>query len=132
MPTSKRRILSVRTEGRALKLPARLTREQWGAFEKASRGEGRSVTGQLSWLIRRFLGEPELPARAVAESASLLKDSPIRVVATGGGDLRFWLGKTPAERLAAVEFLRSQYYALSGYRALPRLARAVRVVERAQ
>lgn len=43
------------------------------------------------------------------------------------GDLDFWLGKSAAERVAAVELLREQYYALSGYRSLPRLAHAIRL-----
>jgi hypothetical protein len=35
-------------------------------------------------------------------------------------DLRFWMNKTPQERVDAVEFLRTQYYALSGYSSIPR------------
>lgn len=35
-------------------------------------------------------------------------------------DLKFWLSKTPEERIEAVEFLRSQYYALAGYKSMPR------------
>lgn len=35
-------------------------------------------------------------------------------------NLKFWLSKTPAERIEAVEFLRSQYYALEGYKDIPR------------
>ena len=35
-------------------------------------------------------------------------------------DLRFWLGKKTNERIEAVEFLRSQYYVLSGYKSIPR------------
>lgn len=42
-------------------------------------------------------------------------------------DLRFWLGKPAEERIGAMEFLREQYYALSGYKSLPRLAHAVQV-----
>lgn len=42
-------------------------------------------------------------------------------------DLDFWLQKSPMERVAAVEFLREQYYALSGYKSLPRLAHAIRL-----
>jgi hypothetical protein len=36
-------------------------------------------------------------------------------------DLQFWLKKTPEERIEAVEFLRSQYYALAGYKSVPRI-----------
>ncbi len=51
----------------------------------------------------------------------------IRIVERGAQDdsFAYWRGKSPEERLAAVEFLREQYYALSGYKTLPRLARVV-------
>jgi len=42
-------------------------------------------------------------------------------------DLKFWLKKTPQERIDAVEFLRSQHYALSGYEKLPRLVPILRI-----
>ena len=42
-------------------------------------------------------------------------------------DLAYWLGKTPEERIAAVEFLRRQYY---GYKDPPRLQRVARIVKR--
>ncbi len=42
-------------------------------------------------------------------------------------DLRFWLGKTSQERIEAVEFLRSQYYALSGCKSIPRFIHALQI-----
>jgi hypothetical protein len=45
-------------------------------------------------------------------------------------DLEFWLAKPPAERIAAVEFLREQHYALSGFKSLPRLAHSIRLGRR--
>ena len=42
-------------------------------------------------------------------------------------DLTYWLSKTPAERIAAVEALRLQYY---GH--IERLQRTVRVTQQAQ
>lgn len=59
-------------------------------------------------------------------------EMPLRIVAKNDdrADLRFWLGKSSAERVDAMEFLREQYYALSGHKTLPRLARAVQVTER--
>lgn len=42
-------------------------------------------------------------------------------------DLQFWLEKTPHERIEAVEFLRSQYYALSGYKSIPRFVPSVQM-----
>lgn len=40
-------------------------------------------------------------------------------------DLQYWLRKTPEERIEAVEFLRSQYYALAGYKSIPRIVHEV-------
>lgn len=42
-------------------------------------------------------------------------------------DLQFWLGKTPEERIDAVEFLRSQYYALAGYESTPRFIPSLKI-----
>ena len=43
---------------------------------------------------------------------------------------RFWLDKSPEERLDAVEFLREQYYVIRGYKKVPRLVKELHVVER--
>jgi len=43
---------------------------------------------------------------------------------------RFWLDKSPEERLDAVEFLREQYYVIRGYETVPRLVKELHVVER--
>ncbi len=61
--------------------------------------------------------------------AAARRGMPVRIVDKDEGlaDLRFWLGKSPRERLDAVEFLREQYYALSGHKTLPRMARAVQM-----
>jgi len=48
----------------------------------------------------------------------------------GRADLRYWLDKSPAERVGAVELLREQYYSLSGRKKLPRLVHAVQVMDR--
>ncbi len=45
-------------------------------------------------------------------------------------DLRFWLAKTPEERISAVEFLREQYYVIQGYADLPRIERVIRRIKR--
>lgn len=50
-----------------------------------------------------------------------LRDSSIR------DDLSYWLGRSPEERVAAVEILRLQYNGSSA-----RLQRSARVIERAQ
>ena len=39
--------------------------------------------------------------------------------------LCFWLKKTPEERVEAVEFLRSQHYALAGYKDIPRFIQSI-------
>jgi len=43
---------------------------------------------------------------------------------------RFWLDKSPEERLDAVEFLREQYYVIRGHKKVPRLIKKLRMVER--
>ena len=43
---------------------------------------------------------------------------------------RFWLEKSPEERLDAVEFLREQYYVIQGYETVPRLIKELHLVER--
>jgi hypothetical protein len=47
-----------------------------------------------------------------------------------GATRLFWKDKTPEERLAAVEFLREQYYVIRGYKEIPRLIKKLHVVER--
>lgn len=82
-------------------------------------------------LLRGILEkQAETPATAGSGGVCVVRDRmPLRVVDREDprGDLDFWLGKSAAERVAAVEFLREQYYALSGYRSLPRLAHAIRL-----
>jgi hypothetical protein len=57
---------------------------------------------------------------------------PVRVIGQEDdtADLRYWLRRSPAERVDAVEMLREQYYALSGNKTRPRLAHAIQVLER--
>ena len=45
-------------------------------------------------------------------------------LANAKDDLKYWLSRTPQERFAAVEFLRSQMY-----ETVPRLQRVLRVVQ---
>lgn len=42
-------------------------------------------------------------------------------------DLTFWLGKSPEERVAAIDYLRRQYHGTT-----KRLQRSARVIERTQ
>ena len=51
----------------------------------------------------------------------------LALAATAGArnDLEYWRGKTPAERVAAVEFLRRQYYGNTA-----RLQRVVNIIQR--
>jgi hypothetical protein len=65
--------------------------------------------------------------------ATMARESiPLRIVAAEDDcdNLRFWLGKSSVERMAAVEFLREQYYAMSGYKSLPRLPHAIQLRSR--
>lgn len=45
-------------------------------------------------------------------------------------DLQFWLGKSPEERIEAVEFLRQQCHLVTGQKTLPRLVRSIQVRDR--
>ena len=41
----------------------------------------------------------------------------------------FWKGKSPEERISAVEFLREQYYIINGCKTTPRIVRDLRMVK---
>lgn len=47
-------------------------------------------------------------------------------------DWKFWLSRTPEERVGTVEFLRRQYYKILGYREIPRLVKEVQVIRRSE
>ncbi len=40
-------------------------------------------------------------------------------------DLAYWLSRTPGERIAAMEILREQFYALRGYAETPRIQKII-------
>jgi len=42
--------------------------------------------------------------------------------------VEYWRGKTPEERLSAVEFLRKQYYLILGFDDIPRISKTVNIV----
>ncbi|MFA6091976.1 MAG: type IV toxin-antitoxin system AbiEi family antitoxin domain-containing protein [Elusimicrobiota bacterium] len=72
--------------------------------------------------------------RPALGGASVVRDAmPVRIVPRGDetADLKYWLGKSPEERVSAVEFLREQYYAMMGYKSLPRLAHDIQIRRRA-
>ena len=59
------------------------------------------------------------------------RDLPIKILdKENGEDLRYWLSRTPDERVSAVEFLRQQCDALSGLKETPRLVKKIRLVSR--
>jgi hypothetical protein len=62
---------------------------------------------------------------------NLKKRGAIRVLEneTSVSDLKYWMKKTPEERLDTVEFLREQFYAIQGYRKIPRIKKVVNKVE---
>ena len=43
--------------------------------------------------------------------------------------VEYWRGKTPEERLSAVEFLREQYYLIMGLDDIPRISKTVNIVK---
>lgn len=42
-------------------------------------------------------------------------------------DLAYWRSRSPEERIAAMETLREQFYALQGYKETPRLQRVITI-----
>ena len=57
---------------------------------------------------------------------------PINIIgkSTKNTDLQFWLRKTAEERIEAVEFLRSQFYALSENKTIPRFVPVLNIRDR--
>lgn len=56
----------------------------------------------------------------------------VRIVdarAAGEHDAAYWRSKTPAERVAAVEFLRRQCYYTTGKTEMPRLVKILKLVD---
>lgn len=104
------------------------------ARRKTAKGPIRAEIGRLMISESSEIWDDPPPA-SEAGGASVVRDRsqwPIRLLdkEDARDDLRYWLGKSPAERVGAVEFLREQFYELSGHKTLPRLSRAVRVVDR--
>lgn len=67
-------------------------------------------------------------------SASYIWDEPqasARIIAKEDerDDLRFWLARTPEDRIDAVERLRRQVYMVQGKRTTPRIARVARIMD---
>lgn len=86
---------------------------------------GEFVLGGRRFKFRLVRAYPE-----AAGGESLVRDrGPIRLVAREDerADLAYWLQRPQAERVAAVELLREQYYAMAGYKCLPRLERSIRL-----
>ncbi len=57
---------------------------------------------------------------------------PIKIIDTGNedrDDLAYWLSRPPEERIAAVETLREQFYAMHGYREIPRIKKVAVIRE---
>jgi hypothetical protein len=103
--------------GRALaNLPSRLSE-----FDRDKLSENLERFGRPA--ARRILRRVERERRA---------SLPLKIVdeEDDRADLRFWLERSPAERVGAVELLREQHYALAGYKTLPRLIHAVGVMDR--
>ena len=55
---------------------------------------------------------------------------PIKVLAKENEEETrlFWEGKSPEDRLSAVEFLREQYYAIRGYQVVPSIVREIHIL----
>lgn len=56
-----------------------------------------------------------------------IKKRPLDDKSATADDLAYWMSKTPEERVAAVEYLRNQFY---GNKGRPRFQRVARFVKR--
>ncbi len=74
------------------------------------------VRGNAGFVSRRVSGRLADVITRVVQRKPLAEEAP-------QGDLRYWLSRTPDERIGAVEALRRQYYGSSDR--LQRCARAV-------
>ena len=84
---------------------------QVGTLRKLLRAMGRDLA-----LTAKPTSRAHWPVRILA------KEDPL-------DSLRFWLRKSPAERIAAVESLRRQMHLVTGASEYPRIVRSVRVRE---
>ena len=57
-----------------------------------------------------------------------VRKRPLNDKSATADDLAYWLSRTPEERVAAVEYLRNQFY---GHKGRPRFQRVARFVKRA-
>lgn len=133
--SGRRRVLSVRAGDKSIKIPARLGSEEWEDFRQAAEREGRSVTGQISWLIRSYLAESGTPEGGYRdlELAPVLRVRE-RGEARADDEMRaYWLSRSPDERVAEVERLRVLGAALnSGSTERPGIERVGRVIRRSE
>ena len=119
--STKRRVLTIRTDSGSIKIPARLTSEEWALFEELARREGRSVTGQISWLLRQRLAAraPETGFHGL-EIAPVARVRKAREAADDRESRSYWRARSAEERLAEVERLRELAYSLqTGGNGLP-------------
>lgn len=63
-------------------------------------------------------------------AVGIRRDWPVRVVGLKDpdDDLRFWLSRTPEERVEAVGLFRARHFEMLGHKSPPRIAREIRVV----
>lgn len=72
----------------------------------------------------------EIPSRSAYDKMeSITKKIIVLEKENEAMDRRYWLVKSPEERLSAVEFLREQFYAIQGYASIPRLTKKIHVSE---
>src|SRR5947209_8424303 len=99
-----RKVLSVRTKGRVIKIPASLTVDEWSLFQSRAEHEGRSVTGQVSWLIREHLREYGSTQNLNPRKIWIHKAPSAK--AAGEFDAEYYLKMSPEQRLETMCFLR--------------------------
>ena len=80
-------------------------------------------------------GERKMPEARTPDTLNLPRSNKMRKIVITNKEnhqetIKYWKGKTPDERLSAVELLREQYYIIQGYVSLPRIVRVINLIDR--
>lgn len=125
----------IRTLRRELKMTqAQLARRAGLPQSHLAKIEGGKVDMQLGTLRRilRAMSHELVLTLRLLKGPEQRERWPVRILDREDprDDLRFWLAKSPAERIAAVEFLRRQCLLVTGQKNFPRLTHSFQLRER--
>ena len=80
--------------------------------------------------LRVILGRPTGNMEVTRMIKKTIQKRPLNDKTSTTDDLAYWLSKTPEERIAAVEYLRYQFYGPAAQARLQRVARVVKFPSR--